>query len=1328
MRILETFYRRYIFFTLTILTIFISPAAYFLSLSYFTSSAQNLNLRIVGPDLKPNPVVNQGGNITVAVLNGQDQVRDVRFESGSPDIVTVDSTTGQLTGIKRGFATITARRNSGESVSAFVVVARVLNNAGPRVPGDTKTDTGNSIYISDPLGHVIMKKAGLNRPAEVFAGRTGESGKLDGVNRKDALFSGPTAVAIDNRAEGGIYVTDTLNHSIRKISFDDEVSTILGTGMPGVPALDNNDQISFTNPTDISFNGPRGIATDLGGNLYVADTDNHALYFIDLVNNRVKLLAGMPGLSGKADGKARTARFLRPTGIAVSADGRTIAVVDSGNKRIRLITARDGNVTTLGSSQPTRIPSKSFPSINELVTNEVPFDNPQSVSFDATGNLYVVDSSGPVVVTDALDDNPQIVALAQPGTFGAAVSVVVDSTDVFVLDLKPKGEGDALKVVSVGEPTIDNLNINADRMEGGAELIITGKNFAPESTVILGDRVVEDAIIESATRIRLRVPPQDAPGTRTLSVQTRGGVAQKPFVIMAKTLSELANGAITTVAGGIPFLGDGGMATQASLEEPFDVVLDSAGNLYILDSINNRIRRVDTSGVITTIAGNGRIGFTGDGGPATSASLRLGFRDGMAIDGFGNIFVVDTGNARVRRIDAQTGIITTVVGSGLLDFFGDDGPATQAGITPADVAVDKDGNLFVIDIDHNRIRKVDTRGIITTVAGSEDGNGFSGDGGPATKARLAAPHNVIVDDEGNLFIADSGNNRIRKVDTQGIITTVAGDGFLGESGEGRFTGDGGLATNASLNFPLAIALDADGNLFISDTLNLRIRRVDAQTGIINTVVGNGSFDFTGDGGPATEASIVEPHGITIDGNGDLFLTDFVNDRIRKVDAQTQIISTVVGIGDNTFRGDNDLAVLAGISIPRGVALDRSDNLYIADEGNNRVRRVRKLDQKILTVAGSGTFDFKGDNGPAIEASLANPIRTVVDKTRNLLYIADRDNQAIRRVNLVTGIIVTVAGGNERGFSGDGGPANLAQLDSPTGVAVDTQGNLFIADAVNNRIRRVDAQTGIITTVAGSGPAGGFGSGGFSGDGGSAEKALLNVPSDIAIDPNGNIFILDSLNFRIRRVDAKTGIINTVAGGGDKLEDGVPATETSLALFSSGGIAVDAAGDLYYSDQANNRIRRVNIQTGIVTTVVGQFGAGYSGDGGPALAANLSLPDGLAIDSAGNLYISDTDNNVIRVAKGVAKGQDNPPDLTIINATFRKSSLLITGSGFGTTGAIVKVNDKDISSRISNQADSAITLKGNKKKLNLKNGRNEVTVTVNGIISNIHVFNLLTASR
>jgi trimeric autotransporter adhesin len=740
--------------------------------------------------------------------------------------------------------------------------------------------------------------------------------------------------------------------------------------------------------------------------------------------------------------------------------------------------------------------------------------------------------------------------------------------------------------------------------------------------------------------------------------------------------------ALTTLAGtgaGYGPRGDDGPAASATIST-CGTAVDAAGNVVIADEGHHRVRVVAastgsfygqamTAGDIYTVAGGGTGGL-GDGGPATSAKLNFSqcgpllptCLGDVTVDASGNLVIADDGHNRVRVLAASTGTfygqamtagdIYTVAGGGT-GGLGDGGPATSAKLSgPSGVTVDSTGNLVIGDTGHNRVRVVAastgtfygqamTAGDIYTVAGNGT-SGFSGDGGPATSAELSYPQGVAVDPAGNLLIADSFNDRVRVVAastgsfygqamTAGDIYTVAGGGTGG-------LGDRGPATSATLNTPEGVTVDGAGNLVIADTGDYRVRVVPASTGTlygramtagdIYTVAGNGTEDSSGDGGPATGAELSFAEGVAVDAAGNTVIADTYNSRIRAVAAKTATaygknmtagdIYTIAGNGKSGFSGDGGHATNAELRYPTGIAVDAAGNLVIADSGNNRVR---------VLAASTGTF-----YGQAMTA----------------------------------GDIYTVAGNGRFGFAGDGGPATSAKLSGPSGVAVDSAGNLVIADIENSRVRVVAASTGTfygqamtagdIYTVAGDGEFG------FAGDGGPATSAELNYPSAVAVDAGGNLVITDSYNSRVRVVAASTGTfygqamtagdIYTVAGNG-KLGhsgDGGPATSAELNFTQFGvqvqggvaNLAVDAAGNLVIGDTGNNRVRVVAAGTGTfyglamtagdIYTVAGNGKFGFSGDGAAATGAELALPEGVAA-AGGNLVIADSDNGRIRTVSG-----------------------------------------------------------------------------------------------
>ncbi len=658
---------------------------------------------------------------------------------------------------------------------------------------------------------------------------------------------------------------------------------------------------------------------------------------------------------------------------------------------------------------------------------------------------------------------------------------------------------------------------------------------------------------------------------------------------------------ISTYAGGTALPPTPLAAASASIGSPLSVAADASGNVYFTSL--NCVFKIDTSGTLTRIAGLSQAGFTGDGGPATSAHLDfvLGTPAGIAVDSAGNLYIADPNNSRIRMISAN-GTITTVAGNGQFGFSGDGGPATSAQLySPTGVAVDASGNLYIADTNNQRIRKVSTNGTITTVAGTGQ-SGSAGDGGPATSALFRSPQGVAIDAAGNLYIADANNARVRKV-SSGIITTVAG------GGNGA---DGGPATSAQLGKPQGVAVDAAGNLYIADSSDDRIRKV-SMAGIISTVAGNEQIGFSGDGGPASSAVVNRPQGVALDAAGNLYIADSNNSRVRKV-STGGIITTLAGGGSG---GDGGPATSAQLESPLGVAVDAAGDLFIADTNGNRARRVLP-NGTISTAAGNGTSGYSGDGGPATGAQLWTPYGVAVDSAGNL-FIAEATTNRVRKVS--NGVISTVAGTTIGGFSGDGGPATSAQLFSPQSVAVDASGNLYIADSMNNRVRKV-SPSGVISTVAGNGQSG------YSGDGGPATSAQLGEPWGVAIDSAGNLYIADYFNFRIRKVST-SGVITTAAGNGQPGSSGDGGSATNATLYYPRGVAVDSAGNLFIADTDNNRIRKVS-STGIITTIAGMANSGYSGDGGPATSARLNLPSALAVDAAGNVYIADVVNEAIRL--------------------------------------------------------------------------------------------------
>jgi len=598
--------------------------------------------------------------------------------------------------------------------------------------------------------------------------------------------------------------------------------------------------------------------------------------------------------------------------------------------------------------------------------------------------------------------------------------------------------------------------------------------------------------------------------------------------------------------------------------------------------------------LVTTVAGGGL-----PASPAPALSVWLPSVSGVAVDRLGNVYF-GAGNC-VYKVDG-TGTLTRVAGSSRPGDFGDGGPATSAQLSlPTSVAVDSAGNLYIADGGNDVVRKVAANGTITTVAGT-----------------VGTPKGVAVDRSGNLYIADYVMSRIRKVAPDGTVTTVAGNGTDG------YSGDGGPASGAQVNDPEGVAVDGAGNLYIADTFNNVIRKVSAA-GLITTVAGNGSQGTSGDGGPAISAQLDYPSSLAVDGAGNLYIVDISGLREVAVDGT---ITHVVGA--------------TGVVGGAAVATDSDGNLYVADEIEHVITKITGGTQ--TQVAGTGGFGGSGDGGPATLAQLNNPAGLAADASGNL-YIADTYDSSIRKVS-ADGTVTTVvdyrklnwpygvavdAAGNlyiadtaddaVRKVAPNGVFTTLLSGSAPYAVAVDTSGNVYSVDTMHNLIRKVTL-SGAITTVAGNGTAG------YSGDHGPATSAQLDSPYGVAVDGAGDLYIADCYNNVIRRV-AVDGTISTVIGNGSWGDsgDGGPATSAKLEMPQS--VAVDTSGSLYITGYADTRVRKVTAN-GIITTVAGGDLSGYSGDGGPAAFAQFDGLYGVATDAAGNIYLADRYNNAIRM--------------------------------------------------------------------------------------------------
>ncbi|MDX2043801.1 MAG: HYR domain-containing protein [Acidobacteriota bacterium] len=899
--------------------------------------------------------------------------------------------------------------------------------------------------------------------------------------------------------------------------------------------------------------------------------------------------------------------------------------------------------------------------------------------------------------------------------------------------------------------------------------------------------------------------------------------------------------------------GDGNQANYATFGATGGAAVDTNGNTYVSDTNFHRIRRIAPDGKIFHFAGatNGTSGSGGDNGSAASA--RFNRPTSLAVDAQNNLYVSDSGNNRVRVINLTTNIVTNYAGTGGAGYNNDGVIATNSSLNnPAGISLDAAGNLFIADRNNHRIRRVDAVSkLMTTVAG--DGNqGFGGDGGAAISAQLSGPADVTVDGGGNVYIADQINHRVRRVKTNGTIETIAGNGTAG------FTGDGGAGTSAQLNSPASLELDADCSLFVGDSNNLRIRKLmPSSTGgttnrnpVITSTIGNqtmtkgqaltlpltatdedndmitfslvnapafadiinqnptgrtatlrlqpttaGTFDniqvraSDGRGGVATSAAfsitVNEPapgnqpptanagqlpatleaifatgapvnlNGSGSDPDGDPVTFSWMDN--GNVIATSAVTTVTLGIGTHSIvlkvsdnKGANTSttaqtvvvrdttpptiagvpaaittaatsAAGANINYTMPTATDLVDGVVqvVADKASGSLFAVgattvrftatdsrgnaataqfivtitpfvsggTPTSYNISTFAGSGNYGFSGDGGQAIDAAMKQI--TAITRAEAGLMIADSVGRVVRRVD-AQGVIRTIAGNSANGNGGDGGQANFAQISAPSGVVTDANGNTYVSDTAFHRIRRiasdgkifhfagsttgvsgsigdngvaasarfnrptalaVDAQnlyivdsgnhrvrainltTNIVTTVAGNGGAG------YGGDDVLATIASLNNPSGLTLDAAGNLFIADRSNHRVRKVDAVTKLISTIAGNGEPGFAGDSNQAATAQLNSPTDVAVDAAGNVFIVDQTNNRVRRVNA-AGVIETIAGNGTVGYSGDGGPALQAQITQPTAIEVESDGSILVGDNGN--LRVRKLTPAGPPPPP--------------------------------------------------------------------------------------
>jgi len=669
----------------------------------------------------------------------------------------------------------------------------------------------------------------------------------------------------------------------------------------------------------------------------------------------------------------------------------------------------------------------------------------------------------------------------------------------------------------------------------------------------------------------------------------------------------------TTLAGSAGASGTAdGIGSAARFYNPWGAAADGAGNVYAADELNFTIRKMTllgTNWVVTTLAGLAGSSGTNDG---TGRAARFSNPTGVAVDSAGNVYVADSG--KIRKV-TPAAVVTTL-----------------AGVGGGAVAVDGGGNLYLAS--GNSIEQATpfgTNWIVTTLAGVAGSSGSAD--GTGSAARFDYPNGLAADGAGNVYVADSANYTIRKVTPAGVVTTLAG--LAGRPGSADGTGSAARFGQQGAG-PAGVAVDSAGIVYVADTGNFTIRKV-TPAGLVTTLAGraggNGSADGTGSaaqfGGSfyyTVRGGIViqgGPEGLAVDNAGNVYVADTENNTLRKVTTGA-VVTTLAGragsAGTNDGTGSAAQFGDDGYGGPRGLAADGAGNVYVADTASSTIREVTPAGL-VTTLAGlAGTVGSV--DGTNSDARFNNPYGVALDRAGNV-YVADTDNFTIRKVT-PAGVVTTLAG--LAGISGTAdGTGSAARFYYPRGVAVDGAGDVYVADMVNCTIRKV-TPAGLVTTLAGLAGSPG------SADGTRSAAAFLH-PGAVAVDNQGNVYVGDTGNNTIRKV-TPAGVVTTLAGLGGCCNIGsTDGTGSAARFYYPSGLALDSAGNLYVADFANDTIRKVT-PAGGVTTLAGlagpAVGAGVAGSAdGTGSAARFYDPSGVAVDSAGNLYVADTFNNTIR---------------------------------------------------------------------------------------------------
>jgi sugar lactone lactonase YvrE len=935
-------------------------------------------------------------------------------------------------------------------------------------PTGVSVDGATNIYVSDTANYTIRKIAlvGTNWMVSTLAGSPGQSGTNDGTNSV-ARFTNPSGMATDGA--GNIYVADEF--AIRRVTPDGVVTTLAGSVAQAGTTDGTNGAARFGSTY---FGAPKGVAVDTATNIYVADTPNSTIRQVSPIGTNwvVTTLSGIAGFGGYTDGTNQVAQFYNPYGIAVD-NGGNIYVSDSPAETIRkiafsgtnrVVTTLAGTATVFGSADGTGSAAR--------------FQTPEGASVDGAGNLYVAD-------------------------FG-------NNT---IRKITPEGVVTTLAGEAGGPGTADGAR-NAAQF------------YIPHNVAV--DKAGNVYVSDTQNHTIRKITPA---------------------------------GVVTTVAGtpGEPGYADGvGTAEAPQFNGPIGVAADTAGNLYVSDTGNQTIRKITPAGVVTTLAG--QVGVTGHAN-GTGGSAQFHGPNGTAVDSAGNIYVADEGNRIIREI-TPGGAVSTLAGSPGLQGTNDGVGSAARFDQPVAVAVDSAANVYVADEGGDTIREITSGGVVTTLAGLGEQSGSND--GVGSAARFYNPDGVAVDAAGNVYVSDSGNQTIRMITPGGLVTTIAGSPLQSGSADG---------TNgtARFNAPRGIAVDSATNIYVADAVNSTIRKLvlEGTNCVVTTLAGtpgqlNGNVDATGGG-----ARFHNLYDMTVDSAGNLYVADRANDDIRRI-TPAGVVTTIAGTPRLSGSADGTGAA-AEFFNPEDLTVDDAGDIYMVEFGNNTVRKIAPNGTNwiVTTVAGCASCPVGTNDGTGMDARFNQPFGLARDPSGNL-YVADTSSFTVRKITPsgTNWVVSTFAGApGQQGAVDATGTA--ARLSDPISLAADESGNLYLVDG--QAIREITPGAAV-TTLAGCPPPGCVNSLGDADGVGSL--ARFDAPRGIAVDHAGNLYVADAGNDTIRKLvfDGTDWMVTTLGGvpGQATSADGVG----SDARFNQPtGVAVDVAGNLYVADSQDNSITK-----------------------------------------------------------------------------------------------------------------------------------------------------------